>query len=104
MLSRFGDGFLEENDDVPVGLARPHFSEVGNVEDVVADAVFIEVTRDVGLASNATANDDGYWDKAGIGADAADVVDFRDAGRGDGLGAVVGGDFVVELLGFIFRR
>ncbi len=57
---------------------------------MVADAVFIEVPKDVGLAGDTTANGEGYGDKAGIGADAADVVDFGDAGHGDGLGDVVG--------------
>ncbi len=104
-LDNLADGFLERNGDVPSGVVVPHLGEIGDVADVVADAVFVEILEDLRLASDAFGDGEGFEDGAGVGTAAPDVVDFGDAGctdeGGDELGDVVGVDVVADLLPFV---
>ncbi len=104
-LDNLADGFTEGDCDIPIGIVTAHFGKVGDVTDVVADPVFILILEDLGLASDAFGDGEGFEDGAGVGAASADVVDFGDAGRvdegGDELGDVVGVDVVSYLLAIV---
>ncbi len=99
------ESFLEGNGDVPRRVVSAHFVEVGDVADVVADPVFVEILEDLRLASDAFGDGESFEDGAGVGTAATDVVDLGDAGRGDEggdeLGDVVGVDVVSYLLAFV---
>jgi hypothetical protein len=41
---------LQTHGDVPVGIMAPHFPEIGEITDVIADAVFVEVLIDLGFS------------------------------------------------------
>ena len=104
-LDNLPDGFLEGDGDIPTGIVAAHFGEVGDVADVVADPVFVEILKHLRLAGDAFGDGEGFEDGAGVGTTAPDVVDFGDAGRGnegrDELGDVVGVDVVADLLAFV---
>ncbi len=75
LLVRFddlADGFLQADRDVPVRIVGAHLGEIGDVADVVADAVFLDVLMDLGLSGEFLGDSKRFPDGAGVGAAAAD--------------------------------
>ena len=99
------DGVLEGDGDVPGGVVLAHFGEVGDVADVVADAVFLEVLKDLWFSGEGFGDLEGFEDGTGVGASAADVVDFAGAWCldefADEAGDVVGVDVITDLFALV---
>jgi len=70
------DRFLEADGNVPSRVVGAHFGEVGDVADVVADAVFVNELGNLRLAREFFRDPEGFEDRAGVGAAAADVVNL----------------------------
>ena len=66
---------------VPAGVVGFHFTEVGVIADVVADAVFIDIGVDLRFTSKSFGNFEGFEDRAGIRLAATEVINLADAWR-----------------------
>lgn len=99
------DGFLQADCDVPGRVVAAHFGKIGDVADVVADAVFIDVLEYLGFAGEFLGEFECFPDRARICAAAADVVNLSDAGSLDELldeaGDIVGVDVIADLLALV---
>src|SRR5690606_870484 len=80
----------------------------GDVTDVIADAVFLQILIDLSLAGEAFGDFEGLPDRAGVGATPTDVVNFTLSRVLDELfdeaGHVVGMDVVTHLLAFVAKN
>lgn len=83
----------------------PHFAQVREVTDVIADAVFIDVLKDLFFAGEFFGEGERLPDRAGVAAAASDVVDLSGAGGFDEFpdkrGDVVGMDVVADLFALV---
>ena len=82
-LHNLPHGLLQTHADVPGGIMIAHFPQIGQVANMIADAVFVEVLVDLGFAAELLRQRKSLPDRAGVGAASADVVDLADAGGGD---------------------
>lgn len=98
-------GLFERYGDVPFRVVGAHFVEVGDVADVIADAVFIDVMVDLRFVGEIFGEFEGFPDRAGVGASTTNVIDFTDAGCFEEFlneaGDVVGVDVVADLFAFV---
>ena len=99
------EDFIEGDRDGPVRVVGFKFGEVGDIADVVADAVLVHIVPVELFAGKLLDFGDGFEDGDAILAAAAEVIDFTRAGIVreflDGADDVTAMDIVADLFGFV---
>ena len=99
------ENFVEADGDGPVGIVGIEFGEIGDVADVIAFAILIDILPIELFAADLLDFGDGFQHGDTVLAPAAHVVDLTGSGIGgkffDGANDVVAVDVVANLLGFI---
>lgn len=72
--------FLQAYRDIPSRIVFTHLGEIGDVADVIADAVVIDVLIDLFLAREFFGDRECFPNGTRIGATATNVIDLRNAG------------------------
>ena len=96
------DGFFEADGDVPGGIVGAHFAEVAVVANVVAEAVFGDVSVNLFFAAEFCGEGESFQYRTGVTFPAAHIVNFTHAGGCEELfdesADVEGMDVVADLL------
>ena len=96
------DGFFEADGDVPGGIVGAHFAEVAVVANVVAEAVFGDVSVNLFFAAEFCGEGESFQYRTGVTFPAAHIVNFTHAGGREELfdesADVEGMDVVADLL------
>jgi hypothetical protein len=102
------DGFFEADGDVPGGIVGAHLAEVAVVADVVAEAVFGDVSVNLFFAAEFCGEGEGFQYRAGVTFSAADIVNFTHAGGCEELfdepADVEGMDVVADLFAHVAKN
>ena len=99
------DGFFEADGDVPGGIVGAHFAEVAVVANVVAEAVFGDVSVNLFFAAEFCGEGESFQYRTGVTFPAAHIVNFTHAGGCEELfdesADVEGMDVVADLLAHV---
>src|SRR5208283_554498 len=99
------ENLVEGDGDTPVGVVGLELGEVGDVADVVADAVLVDILPVHCFAGHFCDLGDGFEDGNAVFAAAAEVVDLAGARIGgklfDGADDIVAVDVVAHLLALV---
>src|SRR5262245_6778330 len=78
-LVDLGENVIERLRDVPRRVVRPHFRQVADIADMIADAILLDIVERGRATAESLHTLERFKDRAAVPAASADVVDLGDA-------------------------